>query len=281
MARPAPSVERVISVLNFFAEHGDEGFTLTDVIRSLRLNRATCHSLLNTLAEAGYLYRNSAKEYRLGPALAAIGRIADQSFMPVTVARDEMRRLADEHDLICTAATRVGHEMTFLERAVSRSKLGAAGGYAKRYTIAPPGGSSFIAWAPPPEIDEWIASFAPALGPAGAQAARERLARIRSLGYSYALSNGTGRGDPLTQMALGPGDGDGPLAHIVPPLDPDGDYPVIYVTSPVLGAENELLFTLTLMGFDPVEKGGRISALGEELAITTRRIADVLSPTFR
>lgn len=279
MARPAPSVERVISVLNFFAEHGDEGFTLTDVIRSLRLNRATCHSLLNTLAEAGYLYRNSAKEYRLGPALAAIGRIADQSFMPVTVARDEMRRLTDEHDLICTAATRVGHEMTFLERTVSRSKLGATGGYAKRYTIAPPGGSSFIAWASQTEVDEWIASFVPALDPAGERAARLRLTRIRKLGYSYALSSGSGRADPLTQMAQG--DGEGPLAHVVPPLDPDSDYSVIYVTSPVLGAENELLFTLTLMGFDPAEKGARIVALGEDLVVTTRRIAEILSPTFR
>ena len=82
-------------------------------------------------------------------------------------------------------------------------------------------------------------------------------------------------------MALGQGDGEGPLAHVVPPLDPDGDYSVIYVTAPVLGAENELLFTLTLMGFDPSEKGARIVALGEDLVVTTRRIAEILSPTFR
>eukprot|EP00456_Euglypha_rotunda_P003034 TRINITY_DN105420_c0_g2_i1.p2 TRINITY_DN105420_c0_g2~~TRINITY_DN105420_c0_g2_i1.p2 ORF type:complete len:111 (-),score=19.28 TRINITY_DN105420_c0_g2_i1:10-342(-) len=57
MARSSPGVKRIVSILNFFADHPEQAFTLTDLVRALKLSRATCHALLTGLVESGYLYR--------------------------------------------------------------------------------------------------------------------------------------------------------------------------------------------------------------------------------
>lgn len=280
MARSAPSVDRVIGVLNFFAEHPDHGFSLTDIIRTLQLNRATCHGLLNALADAGYLYRDAAKKYRMGPALAAIGRIAHQSFAPVEAARDQMRRLADTHDLVCFAASRVGSEMIFLEKMVSRSHLEPQSGRAPRHMIAPPGGSSFIAWAPQTEIDAWLDAFDPPLDAQGRSNVLEALGRIRALRFSHNVDYGVDTRDPLAQMAAGAKvtGGAGFVPSFARPIEPETAYPVTYISSPVLGASREVLFTISLTGFGEPISGSRVLELGSDLRRSTEKISNVLSP---
>ena len=72
MTRSSPGVHRVVAILNFFADHPGQAFTLTDLVRALKLSRATCHALLVGLVECGYLYRASDKSYILGPAPMAL-----------------------------------------------------------------------------------------------------------------------------------------------------------------------------------------------------------------
>ena len=96
MTRQSPAVGRIVSILNFFVEHPQQAFTLTQIVKSLRLSRATCHALLVGLVEAGYLYRRPDKSYVLGPALISLAVNAQQHFSPLAVARQEMRMLADE-----------------------------------------------------------------------------------------------------------------------------------------------------------------------------------------
>src|SRR3546814_10662225 len=103
MARTSPGVQRIVSILNFFADHPEQSFTLTDLVRALKLSRATCHALLTGLVEAGYLYRSHDKSYVLGPTLDAIGRIADPHSSPLQITQPEMRALADEFDAVCSA----------------------------------------------------------------------------------------------------------------------------------------------------------------------------------
>ena len=85
MPHGSPSAQRVIAILNFFADHPGQAFTLTDLVRSLRLSRATAHAFLTTLADAGYLYRASDKSYVLGPVLATIGDVAKSHFSPLQI----------------------------------------------------------------------------------------------------------------------------------------------------------------------------------------------------
>lgn len=278
MARQAPSVDRVIAVLNFFAEHPDSGFSLTDIIRSLHFNRATCHSLLKALADSGYLYRDAAKKYHMGPALAAIGRIAHQSFAPVTAARDEMRRLADTYDVVCLAASRVGNELIFLEKTVSKSHLGATATISTRNMIHPPGGSSFVAWASRGEIDAWLGGFDPPLDPVGRSNVLAALERIRELHYSYSIRAERGQLDPLTHMAEGSRLGG---AGFVPDFSRDivaeESYPLAYISAPVLGPVGEVLFTISLVGFRDKVTGARIMEMGTDLRDTTEGVAAVLA----
>src|SRR3546814_14669821 len=103
MARTSPGVQRIVSILNFFADHPEQSFTLTDLVRALKLRRATCHALLPGLAEAGYLYRRHDKSSLLGPTLAEIGRIADPHSSPPQIAQPEMRALTDAFDAGCPA----------------------------------------------------------------------------------------------------------------------------------------------------------------------------------
>lgn len=280
MARSAPGVDRVIAVLNFFAEHPAHGFSLTDIIRTLQLNRATCHALLNALADAGYLYRDAAKKYHMGPGLAAIGRIAHQGFAPVVAARDDMRRLADSYDLICLAASRVGNELIFLEKTVSRSHLGPSSPRSERNLIKPPGGSSFIAWAPAQEVDAWLNAFEPPLDAAGRANVLAALARVRDLHFSYSTRRVIETSlDPLASMAEGMGSGTaGFVPDFAQPLDADREYPIAYISSPVLGASSEVLFTLSLSGFSAPLSGQRVMQIGDDLRATTARIAAVLAP---
>src|SRR5205809_7052103 len=93
--RPAPGAERVVAVLNFLAAHPDESFTLSELARRLNLNKATCHALLMTLTEAGYLLRHPSRmTYMLGPSMVAIGSAAPAPSQAVDVAREEIRPLA-------------------------------------------------------------------------------------------------------------------------------------------------------------------------------------------
>ena len=151
MTRLSPAVGRIISVLNFFAEHPQQAFTLTQIVKSLRLSRATCHALLVGLVEGGYLYRNPDKSYVLGPALLALARNAQQHFSPLDVARQEMRALADELDVVSAALFQDRDEIVTRERAASLANLGWAPPPGQRYPIYP-WGNVFIAALPPAEV---------------------------------------------------------------------------------------------------------------------------------
>jgi DNA-binding IclR family transcriptional regulator len=126
MTRSSPGVRRVAAILNFIADHPGQAFALTDLVRALKLSRATCHALLTGLVEVGYLYRASDKSYVLGPALARIGRSVADHFSPLQVAQPEMRKLADEFDVICTAYSFEGDSAAVRERAASASHIGYA-----------------------------------------------------------------------------------------------------------------------------------------------------------
>jgi DNA-binding IclR family transcriptional regulator len=155
MTRFSPAVTRTVAVLNFFAEHPDQSFTLTDIVKALRLSRATCHALLAALVDVGYLYRDSNKNHVLGPALASIGRIALEHFSPLQAARPEMRKLADEFDAVCSAIFRDRDEIVVRERAASASHIGwtTISTPSRRTPLAPPLGNVFMAWTSAHEVD--------------------------------------------------------------------------------------------------------------------------------
>jgi DNA-binding IclR family transcriptional regulator len=247
MARPAPGAERTIAVLNWLAAHPDQAFTLTDLVRGLGLNGATCHALLAALAEAGYVYRDSAKAYRLGPALAAMGEIARQCFLPVAVVRDDMRALSESLDLVCLAAGRVGLEMVILDRAAPAAHLATAVKQGARFTIEGPRGLAFIAWSAHADADQWLEALRRTRGEAEHRQWADAIQTVRQLGFSFGPLRPTG------------------AATAPRSLSPEDRLELNYISAPVLSEAEEIIFCLVLQGFDRAYQADEILEIGARL----------------
>jgi DNA-binding IclR family transcriptional regulator len=70
--------------------------TLGTLQSATGLPRATAHRLAVALEAHGMLRRDDDGRFDLGPELAALGRLADQRFPLVELARDVLTRLRDE-----------------------------------------------------------------------------------------------------------------------------------------------------------------------------------------
>lgn len=101
MARPsttevrsgAQSVERALSVLRSLAASPDD-LGVSEIAASTGLSVSTAHRLTRALCAGGLLAQDVRSErYQLGPALVALGRIAEER-LGYTRALPELRRLA-------------------------------------------------------------------------------------------------------------------------------------------------------------------------------------------
>jgi DNA-binding IclR family transcriptional regulator len=263
-------------VLNFFAAHPEQAFTLTDIVRSLGLNRATCHSLLAALVDEGYLYRDNAKAYRLGPALAALGEAAHRSFKPVAIARDGMRRLADERRAVCIGAARVGGEMVILERAAGAPELGHELYPGRRFPLRPPSGVSFIAWAPKTEVREWLDTCKPALSDENRTGWRATFERIRRQAFCFGVADPYEDAWPETAVGAPPPlqPDHNPKAASAPPspIISDQQVRLRYVSAPVLDAAGEIIFSVALHGFTRLYSEAEIRELGRDLKVVADHV---------
>lgn len=278
MARSSPGVLRVAAILNFIADHPGQAFTLTDLVKALKLSRATCHALLTGLVEVGYLYRASDKHYILGPALASIGRAALQNASPLQVAQPEMRALADEFDVFCAAYFREGDEIIVRDRAASVSHVG--------WSIPPPGtrlklrapfGSIFYAWSPEAEAQAWLDSCEPAPTEEHRQEMMEGMRFLRRHGYGVHLRNplAVGADRPAEQIfreesRVFP-------TTVLASIEDGIQYPMVAMIAPVFGQHRQIVFVLGLSGFIGNIRGAEIHRIGERLVSVCNRISSFIT----
>jgi DNA-binding IclR family transcriptional regulator len=274
MTRLSPAVMRTVAVLNFFADHPLQSFTMTDIVRGVKLSRATCHSLLAALVEADFLYRNSDKSYLLGPRLAAIGRVANENFSPMAVARPEMRKLADEFDAVCTATVREGDELVNRERATSVSHLGWVVEEGSRVHLRPPFGQVFVVWGSEIEIDSWLARTPKLLTPEEREQILSGLRFVRSLGYCLGIRKQQTHPSPRAEESRLD---QGPAAYSITELNPDTVYSLGFVTAPVFDAAKRVNFSLGLTSFVHPLPGREIQRIGQRLRQVCDRITNYIS----
>jgi len=276
MARSSPAVQRVASVLNFFAEHPGQPFTLTDLVKGLKLSRATCHALLTGLVEVGYLYRTSEKTYVLGPALAAIGRSASTNYSPLQVAQPEMRALADEFDAICTAFFRDGYDVIARERAAAVSHLGWSIARGARLPLRPPFAAIYFAWSPPAEVEAWLEGLDPL--PNAKQRAQmlEGMAFAREYGFMCVRVVRPTVVSIATDWLVA-GDPNGPVELMIK-FETDQDYALSAVNAPVFGADGRVAFVLGLVGLTGLRSGTEVMRIGTRLREACNRISSFSAP---
>jgi DNA-binding IclR family transcriptional regulator len=267
MTRQSPAVGRIVSILNFFVEHPEQAFTLTQIVKSLRLSRATCHALLVGLVEAGYLYRRPDKSYVLGPALISLAVNAQRHFSPLAVARQEMRMLADELDVVSAALFREGDEVVVRERAASLTHLGWVIPAGQRYPVYP-WGSFFWMPVPDPEIDEELDKVAPTLSPEGRQSAHDQMAFARRYGFIVGVPEANSAELSRTWR---------PSGRFITELDQDQEYRVMFLVAPVLNERGRVAFGIALYGFTRAMTGAELVVVGNRLREACRRITTFIA----
>ncbi|HLF39913.1 MAG TPA: helix-turn-helix domain-containing protein [Acidimicrobiia bacterium] len=290
MARPSPAVGRVVAVLNFLAAHPDDGFTLSELARHVDLNKATAHSMLNALADAGYVLRHPTRLiYTLGPALVALGNAVAGSSPAVDFARDEMRALAGRFELECLATTAVADEMVIVARSGVPSRVATVDELVqvgRRLPLVPPLGTVFKAWAGDDEIERWLAMTGGTVTPDELERSRAGLAAARRRGYVVGLEADprAALGRALAQLAdderaarvrdvveslvdeLGHED------YILVDDRPDTTYFVNHVVAPVFGPDGAVVLALSLYGFRGRLSGRQIERYGTALREACDRV---------
>jgi DNA-binding IclR family transcriptional regulator len=277
MARSSPGVRRIVSILNFFADHPSQSFTLTDLVRALKLSRATCHALLTGLVEAGYLYRLQDKSYAIGPTLVHIGRIANEHLSPLQIAQPEMRVLADEFDAICSAIFRDGDEVVIRARAAAVSHLGWSSPQGARMLLRAPFTAVYYAWSPKAEADAWLAQAVPPPTPEQRGAMFEAMAFAREHGYCFFVRNPQVpeiRSAP--ELAFIGERSEFPVA-LPSEIKADNVYHLTSVTAPVFDERDHVAFVLGLMGFSDRMSGSHIEKMGHRLREACDRITTFLA----
>ncbi len=271
MTRSSPGVRRVAAILNFMASHPGQAFALSDIVRALKLSRATCHALLTGLVEVGYLYRATDKTYVLGPSLAAIGRAAAEHSSPLQVAQPEMRQLADAFDVVCGAYFLEGDMLHLRDRAASLSHVGYPVPLGARRPLRSAQAAAFFAHAPA-EAETWAKRTDIALSPERRDSLLKAMEFVRAHGFLILIRKpGADTSGVFSPEGLTGNTDD----MVLPVLDvePAHIYPVAALMAPVLDSAGRTSFCLLMAGFNSALSGKQILDAGERLRAACGRIA--------
>lgn len=156
IGRASPPTQRVVELLDFLARHPHDKFGVSELARRTGQSKPTCLGIITTLAESGYLVRDSVdKTYRLGPSLIALGHTAQESMRVSPPARNELRRLSAAYDTTAALSGVIGDRITLLELVGPRgADVGVRVG--QSYPFAPPVGLMFVLWDDE-ALQDWLA----------------------------------------------------------------------------------------------------------------------------
>lgn len=157
-----PALEHAIRMLRFLQSRNHRPWGVSELSRSLGLNKSTCFSILKTLERYGFVACDEAtKKYALGSALIALGGAAAATATRSEVTKPFLQDLFEELHLTCL----LGHR--FQDKVVIIDKVEAPDAF--RITV-PIGqvlplsvgamGKSFLAYMREAEVDRVIAAEA-------------------------------------------------------------------------------------------------------------------------
>ena len=265
MGRQVPAVERALEILELLADHPQEILGLSEIARTLTMNKASCHATLTLLADRGYLIRHADKTYSLGPAILPLANsfLHDQDALPQ--ARVEMAAVSRELNLDCMASCIVDDEIVVLAHTSSPGSFGINMRVGARFPLVPPVGTVFLAWANRERVRQWLAGVG-----AGATAAeRERyldaLAVVRDRGYSVAVGRASGEdaGDARNDID----------DYLLFELRETQRLPVAHIAAPVFDPEGTVRLALTVVAFHDQLTSQDVPVVAKRLVAATTRVA--------
>jgi DNA-binding IclR family transcriptional regulator len=286
MARPSPGAERVVAVLEYLAAHPDDRFSLSELARGCRLNKATAHALLTELTTRGVLLRHpEEKRYSLGPRLVPVGRAAQRGYRVHDFAPGVVRRLAAATGRRAVALAHDPARDYATTIAESDEAVRSDHGLPRRWPLVPPIGVVFFAWADEPSVEAWLARC-PAGGSVhhaleGLEAARRervaigaglpawwRLAKLLT-GESEGTIDPAAVRDTLTELSR--------QQALLTEVDPDALYETAYVSAPVFDHEGDVALTLAV-GCHPTRqlRGSELEALASAVRAAAEELTEAV-----
>jgi DNA-binding IclR family transcriptional regulator len=179
---------RVADVLLVFTE-GPSTIGVSRIARELDLSKAVVHRILQSLAARGMVELDpERREYRLGPAAAALGARALRDSDLRGASLDVLRRLRDEVGETATLSSLVPHGRVYLDQFEGVHEIKMTVELGRRFPLhAGSSGKCVLAFLPPQQIDELLGAPLARLtehtvvDPA---ALRAELAEIRARGWA-------------------------------------------------------------------------------------------------
>ncbi|BBZ38116.1 helix-turn-helix domain-containing protein [Mycobacterium conspicuum] len=289
--RPSPQTERVVNLFEQLMDGsaGATGMTLAEVSRHLSVHKASCHSMLSELLRAGWLLRDPVrKTYHLGPALVRLGHEAATRYPALVLARSAMAELSAATGAHCVAFSVSEDCATVVDQVRSRH-----GGHpmpiGTQFPHRPPYGASTVAWAGPQARERWLAALPDDVRDRYRQAitaAKQRgyavglhiLPDLRLRELAQIVRSAEVRSTRLSQLAQELTD---ELIHqeewFPISLDPDDNYEVSHIDSPILESESRIALMLSLVPSAEPMSGAAVTRLGTQLCAATSRLSAALT----
>lgn len=183
-----PAVAKSFAILEMFATK-NQGYTLSEVARLLRLPISTASSLLYTLRSCSYIYRSEKGRFFLTMKMLTEGNKALGQMKLREIAEPELKKLTVETGLASILGVRDGDQVVCIEKIEGTSPIQLVSHIGKRmYLHQSSYGKAILAHV----SDEQVESVAASVGlPAATENTitslsqlRKALARIRAEGYA-------------------------------------------------------------------------------------------------
>ncbi len=183
-----PAVEKTFAVLELFAAE-NRGYTLSEVSRLLRLPVSTTSSLLYTMQDCGYLFRDEGGHFFLSMKLVTEAYRVLNKMHPREVAQPELVRLTAETGLTSCMAVLDGDQLVWVAKVDGSGHFKLAAQIGRRmYLHHTSTGKALLAHLPEEQVDAIVES-------AGLPASTDRtitssaklkkeLARVRVQGFA-------------------------------------------------------------------------------------------------
>jgi DNA-binding IclR family transcriptional regulator len=265
-----------VALIDLLAQRPDQSFTLAEISRRLGIHKQTCHSMLLTLLDVGWLVRHPThKTYRLGPALAAVGRAVSTSSPLLEYAHGAMQQLADQFGTNVLLLERMADRLAVVDAARPRGRWLHPISIGQEYPLRAPLGGVIVAWDDA-YIDSWLGEDR-----GDTAAFRSSLEIVRRRGYEVRLDAAAPLLDELREQlrALGPDGYDVVVEEFAARLvgqpdeliaiEPGERYSLSGVSAPVFDSQDSpprYALALTFGSGGGVEKtGAEVAAMGAQL----------------
>lgn len=112
-----PAVESAVRILNFLKDRNHRPWGVSELSRSLQLNKSTCFNILKALSGHDLVsYEEGTKKYGLGSALIELGGAASIATSRAEVAKPFLQDLFEELNLTCLLGQRFQDRVIIVDR---------------------------------------------------------------------------------------------------------------------------------------------------------------------